>query len=422
MEAMRIALISMHTSPAAVPGSGDAGGMNVVVAEAARALAERGHEVVAATRATAELPPGEYSMVDRRSTPRHNTARPAPVLVALAAGDPALRKERLPAVVPEFAAGLRGLGPFDAVHAHYWLSGCAAREAFERPFAMTFHTLAAQKNARLAPGDAPEPEARVAAERELAAASFVVAGSRSELDAVERSCGPLLSGSAIVHPGVDTALFAPRPPGTPSPDRTPSLSRGADDSATPATPLRVTVLGRVQPLKGQDLAVRTLAALAALDPQLAARTELVIAGEPTPGAEGYAAHLRELAATEGLADRVRFLPAQTREESAALLASSDVVLVPSHSETFGLTALEAAACGVPVIVGGHTGLVEAAPAGTAGVHMVDRDPHRWAEALAALLGDPARRAALGRSARAHALEHDWRAHAAALERIYCSLA
>lgn len=393
---MRIALVSMHTSPIAVPGSGDAGGMNVVVAEAAKALSALGHDVTLVTRATADLAPGEYTVpggVDR--------AARRPILRALEAGDPALRKAQLPRVVPEFAAGLKALGEFDAVHAHYWLSGVAALEAFARTPALTFHTLAAQKNAMLAPGDAPEPKERLDAERLLAQRSFVIAGSSSELNAVTQYCGAPTLGSEVVHPGVDTALFHP--------------------SSQSGSTLRVTVLGRVQPLKGQDLAVRAMGELVRAFPDVAAGVELVIAGEPTPGAEAYAAGLRDLATEYGIASKVRFLPAQTREQAAALLASSALVLVPSHSETFGLTALEAAASGVPVIVGGHTGLIEAAPETSGGIHMGDRDPRNWARAMAELLADPHRRANLGRAARAHAEQHNWLAHARALERIYSAL-
>lgn len=424
---MRIALVSLHTSPSAIPGSGDAGGMNVVVAEAAHALNDRGHEVIVVTRANTEVAAGEWVLRRPQANGQDRQRDPAgssPRLIALAAGDAALAKGELPAIVPEFARGLRELGPFDAVHAHYWLSGLAAVGAFGGEgsgIATTFHTLAAQKNSRLAPGDRPEPEVRVLAERSLAETTFVVAGSRSELAGVEEFCGHPRVGSAVVHPGVDTRLFAPRPtvpavPAVPAPSSSSGASLGARRL------LRVTVLGRVQPLKGQDLAVRAAVELAAQDPDLFARTEWVLAGEPTPGAEGFAAGLRELAATAGIGDRVRFLPAQSRAQAAALLASSDLVLVPSHSETFGLTALEAGASGVPVIAAGHTGLVEAVPEGVAGLHMTDRDPAAWARAIAELLSDEPRRVRLGESARRHAEQHDWAAHAAALERIYEGIA
>ncbi len=418
---MRIALVSLHTSPIAVPGSGDAGGMNVVVVEAAHALAARGHEVVMVTRETTELCAGEYPV--SVSDP---AGQGSVVLQVLHAGDPSLRKEQLPSVVTDFAQGLRDLGDFDAVHAHYWLSGLAALEATSgsaSPPYLTFHTLGAQKNARLVSGDAPEPSVRIEAELELAQRCFVVAASASELDAVRRYCGSPRIGSAIVQPGVDTNLFRPRPQTTlasaPATAASPASEELRGIPLMPPRTLRITVLGRVQPLKGQDLAVRAMGEFTKTYPDLAADTELVIAGEPTPGAEEYASHLRDLVNEYSIVDRVHFLPAQTREQAAELLASSALVLVPSHSETFGLTALEAGASGVPILAGGHTGLLEAAPDGVAGVHLSDRDPRNWAQAIAELIADPHRRAELGQSARRHAEKHNWAAHAETLERLYC---
>lgn len=206
-----------------------------------------------------------------------------------------------------------------------------------------------------------------------------------------------------MHPGVDTELFCPRAVPAPA-----------------AAPLRITVLGRVQPLKGQDLAVRAAIALAERDPALWARCEFIIAGEPTPGAEDYAASLRVLAQQGGIADRVRFLPAQDRIATAQLLAESSVVVVPSHSESFGLVALEAAASGVPAVVAAHTGLLEASPP-TAELRVAGREPEVWADAIAGVLQDPAHRATLGRVARSFALAHNWDAHAQHLLEVYDTL-
>ncbi len=390
---MRIALVSLHTSPAAQPGSGDAGGMNVVVAEAARALGRAGHEVTVFTRASGAAPAGRLALGDGAD------------LVALPVGPVAATKTQLPDLVPQFADAMAEYGGFDAVHAHYWLSGLAclplAARSGVRP-CLTLHTVAAQKNAHLAPGDRPEPPLRLAAERALAHSTRVIAGSRSELSAIqEASDQRTLRDPVVIHPGVDTELFRPA-----------SVSRETQSR------LRITVLGRVQPLKGQDLAVHAAGVLAALDPELWARCELVIAGEPTPGAEAYSAELRDLAQQAGIADRVRFLPSQSRAAAASLLADSAAVLVPSHSESFGLVALEAAACGVPALVGAHTGLLEAAPAGATELRMSGRDPREWATALRSLLRDPARRAARGAEARAHALRHNWDAHATRLLTTY----
>ncbi|WP_440312179.1 glycosyltransferase [Leucobacter chromiireducens] len=395
---MRIALVSMHTSPAAVPGSGDAGGMNVVVAQAARALSRAGHDVTAFTRASAAQPSGCSDLGDGAT------------LVSLSAGSVDARKEALPRLVPEFARALRDHGTFDAVHAHYWLSGIAALPLAAQSgvtAALTLHTVGAQKNARLAPGDRPEPPTRLAGERALTHLTQLIACSTSEREAIVSGSGASRRGIPVVTPGVDTALFRPRDDTTAARD--------------PERPLRITVLGRVQPLKGQDLAVAAAAELARQDPALWARCELVVAGEPTPGAEQYAAELRVLAAREGIADRVRFLPAQDRAAAAALFADSALVLVPSHSETFGLVALEAAAAGVPAVVAAHTGLLEATPPGEAGVRVVGRQPREWARVLGELLHDPARRSELGRAARAHALSHSWDAHAAQLTEVYARL-
>ena len=395
---MRIALVSLHTSPAAVPGRDDAGGMNVVVAEAAHALAGRGHEVLVVTRASTASPAGERPLDPLRSNAK---------LVSLRAGDPDLRKEQLPRILPEAARALETIGPVDAVHAHYWLSGVAASGLAARSAvfpALTMHTVAAQKNARLAPGDTPEPAARLDAERELAKRCRIVAGSASELAGVALAAGELPAGAVVLHPGVDTALFRPA-----------SQHHGAGE------PLRIVVLGRVQPLKGQDLAIQAFAALADADPDLAARSELVIAGEPTPGAELWAASLAELAERSGVAKRVRFMPAVDRAGAARLLASATIALVPSHSETFGLVAVEAAAAGVPSVVGAHTGLLESAPAGRSAVQVPGRDPAEWARAIRGLLVDPARRAALSLSAREFALTLDWARHAERLESIYAGL-
>ena len=400
---MRIALVSLHTSPSAVPGRGDGGGLNVVVAAAAQALAQRGHDVVVATRASRGVVPGERALF---------AAHPdGPRLVAYEVGPLDAPKVDLPELLPAFADALRELGPCDAVHAHYWLSGLAAlplaADSGVAP-AVTLHTVGAAKHERLAPGELPEPPLRLAAERALVARSGVVGVSAHELGAIRRLLGEPGFGAFVIPPGVDTDTFRPR--------AHPSVSRETPEH------LRITVLGRVQPLKGQDLAVRAVIELARRDPDLWSHCELVIAGEPTAGAEAYADGLRTLARNGGIAERVRFLPAQDRAAAAQLLAESSVAVIPSHSETFGLVALEAAACGVPVVSGDHTGLVEAAPAAHGGVHVAGRDPVTWARALSRLLRDPALRSRIGARAMSHARRHDWDAHAARLERVYARLA
>lgn len=398
---MRIGIVSLHTSPSQKPGQGDAGGMNVVVSEAALALHALGHEVTIATRATSDLPPG-------RSPLNHIDG---PALIAIEAGSPLLPKNDLLSVIPEFHAGLSELPEFtlaDVIHSHYWLSGIAADSLIKShkiTHVTTLHTVGAQKNEYLRPGDTPEPKVRIDGERYLTQNAFVVAGSQSELRGVHDGYGTPPIGSAVIHPGVDTALFAPR---------------SLDSQSVASRPFRrITVLGRVQPLKGQDLALEAFACFVQQHPLLAHDVTLTIAGEATPSQEAFLETLRHRAVGLGLS--VEFLPAQSRAEAAGLLADSDLVLVPSHSETFGLVALEAAACGTPVIAAHTTGLIEAVSEGQSGTLITGRDPRDWAAAIANVAANPLYRARFSIEARRHALQQSWSQHARSLELLYRSL-
>ena len=400
---MRIGLVSLHTSPRETPGQGDAGGMNVVIREAALALERLGHEVSIATRASTSEPAGVTVLAPGSTVEVH----------ALPVGDPAAGKDELPGLVGEFARKLGALPEFaaaDVVHAHYWLSGLAAVDMArprDIPVVTTLHTVGAQKNTHLAPGDSPEPESRLTGEATLARSTTLVAASSSELAGIIEGYGDPPNPSYVIPPGVDTALF--RPCERPRP-RTAGV--------------HLTVLGRVQPLKGQDLAIDAFAEFVRRYPDLASGSTLTVAGEPTPGAQPYAKSLQERAraiAASAAHATIRFLPSQSRDAAARLLRSSDLVLIPSHTETFGLVALEAAASGVPVIAARTTGLVEAVREGASGVLIDGRDPGAWAEAIARLVGDRAGSQRMRETARAHALRHSWDVHARTLSARYAAL-
>jgi D-inositol-3-phosphate glycosyltransferase len=399
----RIAMVSMHTSPAALPGTGDAGGMNVVLLETAKALVERNVEVDLLTRAT-----GPEETIE---------LAPGLTLRTLEAGGD-LPKEELAEAADAFGeavaelAGRRG-GGYELLHAHYWLSGVAALPvALELglPFVQSFHTLAAMKNRALGPGELPEPELRRRSERFLAnQASAVVAGSRAEALAVLDDLGAPADRTWVVQPGVDTALFRPLPAGEEV-----ELRQGLRISEE--RPI-LAMAGRLQPLKGHELAMRALGMLGGLKN----RPVLVVAGEPTPGQEGYVRGLEHLADNLGIRDDVRFVGALGRSELARLFASAALTLMPSRSETFGLVALESAACGTPVIATRSTGLSDSVADGHSGILLDGRDPGRWAQVIAALLGDPVRVAALARSAREHAERRSWGDSADSLLEVYSAL-
>lgn len=426
---MKIALISLHTSPTEVPGQKDAGGMNVVVAQQAKALAELGNEVTIFTRASENISAGTHSLDESSLTPSN------PRVIAIPAGPKFLAKEQLPTVVAEFAQNLTRIitgeaVSFDIFHSHYWLSGLSVATSLQSapaPHAITFHTVAAQKNLHLAPGDSLEPAVRLEAEEELAQNAFIIASSMSELQGIVENYRVSNQGehSRVINPGVDTDFFKPNAQLI----EARHLDAHHLDNGNNFQDLRITVLGRQQPLKGQDLALAAFIELINNYPQLADRAKLIIAGEATPGAESYTSTLRsrakqlssKFASAQGK-PLVEFLPAQTRFESAQLLASSDLVLIPSHYETFGLVALESAASGTPVLAADVTGLRESVKHGVSGFLIAGRDPAVWARHMAQLLLNKERLKTLSSSARTFALQRTWREHAQKLEETYNELA
>lgn len=389
---LRIALVSLHTSPGAEPGSGDAGGMNVVVRHQAEAMAALGHEVDVLTR--------------RSSTdmPAARRLGAGVTLRCLDAGPPRpVPKGDHEAFIDEFRDRAGALAPYDIIHSHHWFSGMAMlplARALGVPHVQSFHSIAADAATPLSAGERPESPGRMAGEAWLALESdAIVAVSQAEAETVVRRLGGSAERVSVVVPGVDGVLFHP-----------------ATGPAPAAGPGYAVVAGRLQPLKGLDLAIEAVAAVPA-----EVRPDLVIAGDASADFDGYLDELGRLADRHGIGDRVRFVGPRSRADLAALLRGARVVLVPSHSETFGLVALEAAASGVPVVAQGTGGLREAVLAGDTGLVVESRDPRVWAAALTEVLSDKelARRLSVAARARAEAL--DWPRSAAALLSVYGSL-
>jgi len=397
----RVAMIAMHTSPAAQPGTADAGGLNVAVIGVATELAARGVQVDLLTRGDGEA----------------RDMLPGVTLHELRAGPRDLPKERLPEVADEFGEGIARLARsrhYDILHAHYWLSGIATLPVaieLDRPLVQSFHTLAVMKNALAGEGQAEEPVQRLRSEMFLATqADAVIAASSAEATVLIDDVGAPPDRTWIIPPGVDLALFAPRAFASHAVTR---VALGLE----PDRPL-VVIAGRVQPLKGHELAVRALAELHALRGWAPL---LVVVGEVTPGDEGFAASLRALAAELGVAADVRFVGALHRDALAELFAAADLTVVPSYSETFGLVALESAASGTPVLAYRSGGLSESVAEGASGLLLGTREPRYWATEMALLIEDDDRRAALGITARAHAERFTWGAAAASLLGVYAGI-
>jgi D-inositol-3-phosphate glycosyltransferase len=396
----RIATISLHTSPLDQPGTGDAGGLNVYVVETAKRLAERNIEVEIFTRAVCQdLPP---------------IVELAPgVLVHNVVAGPfeELDKNSLPAQICPFTFGVlrteaaHAPGRYDLVHAHYWLSGQVGAVAAERwgvPLVQSMHTLGKVKNLALAVGDRAEPDARIRGELEVVtAADRLVANTAEEAGQLTDLYGADRTRVRTVSPGVDLSVFRPG-----------SAADARRKLGLPPDAVVLVFAGRVQPLKGPDIVLRAAARLGA------EKLIVVFVGGPSGSEVGAPGRLAALADALGMKDRVRFEPPCPQRELADWYRAATLVLVPSHSESFGLVALEAQACGTPVVAAAVGGLRTAVSNGVSGVLVDGHDPADYAVSIRALLDDPGRLGRLRQGAVEHARQFGWGATADGLVSVY----
>ncbi|GAB2908159.1 D-inositol-3-phosphate glycosyltransferase [Streptomyces mayteni] len=402
----RVAMFSVHTSPLDQPGTGDAGGMNVYIVELSRQLAALGTEVEVFTRATAGgLPP---------------TVELAPgVLVRHVEAGPyeGLSKEELPAQLCAFTHGVMQIwagqppGYFDLAHSHYWLSGHVGWLAAERwgvPFVHTMHTMAKVKNAALATGDTPEPAARVIGETQIVrAADRLIANTAGEATELvgHYEADPLRT--AVVHPGVNLATFRP------GDGRAAARAR----LGLPAGALIPLFAGRIQPLKGPDILLQAIRELIDAQPALRRRLLVPVVGGPSGTGLARPERMQKLAARLGIGELVRFRPPVSQSELADWYRAADVLVMPSYSESFGLVAAEAQACGTPVVAAAVGGLPVVVRDGVTGYLIEGHDPVHYATALRRF-ADPAHAGRLGEAAAGHARRFGWEATAAGTLDVY----
>lgn len=386
-----VALLSVHTSPLTQPGTGDGGGMNVFVSALASQLRARGLGVHVFTRATGvDLPP---TVLLGDGVQVHH----------IEAGPPTLSKADLASHLCAFYLGLAAhpaLSEVQLLHGHYWMSGWVGRKLRQRhglPLVQRFHTLAHVKDAGRAGGQASEPMLRIAAERRVVAdADAVVAPTACEAALLRRHYHARQDQVHVIPPGVDLDVF--RPDGQRDVTRR-DLGGGR----------LLLFVGRLQPLKGPDVAIRTLAALSSHLPDDGVPTRLVIVGGPSGDGHGTVdpPALRNLAAQFGVADRVALLAPRPHDELAALYRAADVLIMPSRSESFGLVALEAQACGTPVVATDVGGLRDIVDVG-GGTLVSGHDPEDFARAVAPYLISPEVRSAAAAAAVAGAQRFSWR--------------
>ena len=389
----RVAVLSVHTSPLEQPGTGDAGGMNVYVVETSARLAALGVEVEVFTRATrSDLPP--VVELAPGVTVRHLTAGPFE----------GLSKEDLPAQLCALTSGVLRAeaahepGWYDVVHSHYWLSGQVGWLASERwgvPLVHTAHTLAKVKNLSLAEGDAPEPLRRVVGEQQVVeAADRLVANTADEARQLVDLYGASRQRVVTVAPGVDLAHFRP----------------GGESAArarlgVPADAVLLLFVGRIQPLKAPDVLLHAAARMLQDDPALRARLVVAVVGGPSGSGLLEPTSLHDLARELGISDVVRFeTPHEGRERLRDWYVAADVVAVPSHNESFGLVALEAQACGTPVVATDVGGLRTTVRDDVSGLRVRGHGADAWADALRRAVAERAR---LAPGAVDHAAGFSW---------------
>jgi D-inositol-3-phosphate glycosyltransferase len=391
----RIATISVHTSPLEQPGTGDAGGMNVYVVEVAKRLAERGVEVDIFTRAVS------------RDVPPVVELSPGVLVRHLVAGPfEELDKADLPGQLCHFtfevlrAEAQYAPGWYDVVHGHYWLSGqvgAVAKERWGVPFVQSMHTLGRVKNAALAAGDAAEPDIRLRGETEVVtAADRLVANTDDEARQLVELYGALPSRVRAINPGVDLNVFRPG-----------RREEARHRLGLPADAVVLVFAGRLQPLKAPEVVLHAAAHLIRDDPGLAGRLRVAFIGGPSGTGRARPDRLAELASALGISGIVRLEPPCPQAELADWYRGATVVMVPSYSESFGLVAVEAQACGTPVVAASVGGLRTAVADGVSGVLVDSRDPAAYAHVIAGLIAQPATLERLSLGARENASRFGW---------------
>jgi D-inositol-3-phosphate glycosyltransferase len=388
----RIATVMVHTSPLDQPGIGDAGGMNIYVLESAQRMAAMGVSVDIFTRRTDPAAP-EIVEISPGVRVRHFDC-----------GHGTLTKEQLPIHISglsqEFSRIMRTEN-YDVIHSHYWLSGKVAMPAAKElgiPLVHTMHTMARVKNLNLAEGESPEPMIRVQGETQVvAAANALIANTDAEaasLVSLYDSCPDIVH---VVSPGVDLFTFTPGE----------SRSAARELVGLPHDALVVSFVGRIQPHKGPEVLIRATSELVKHSPLLRHKLVVNVMGGASGASTDEVDRLKELTTWLGIDDVVRFEPPVARQDLAQWYRAADLVVVPSYSESFGLVALEAQACGTPVVATAVGGLRTAVADGISGVLVDGHDPKAWSSVIARLLQEPQRRVLLSMGAIEHASHFGW---------------
>jgi len=396
---VRVAMISYHTCPLATLGGKDTGGMNVYVRDLTRELGRRGIGVDVFTRSQDEHVPHVLHDLGFGNRIVHVPAGP----------ETPMSKDALAGYLPAFVDYILGFAQtkrerYDLIHSHYWLSGLAALElrgAWGVPIIQMFHTLAAMKNRVARSPDETASDFRLETEsRLLRQADRVVASTQAELAQFQWLYHVDISRVVVIPPGVDTARFYPIP-----------ADEAREFVRVPGDARMVLFVGRIEPLKGIDTLLEAVALLKQENvPRKGPIFLAVIGGDseesPDPTSEEMA-RLQELRSHLDIDDTVTFLGRRNQDTLQYYYSASEIVVVPSHYESFGLVALEAMACGTPVVASETGGLVFLVRDGETGFHVPAGDAQALADRLGQLLEDDVLRTRLGKQAAEYAKRYAW---------------
>jgi D-inositol-3-phosphate glycosyltransferase len=400
-----VAYLAMHTSPLHLPGSGDAGGMNVYLDRLSRTMALKGIDVTVFTRRSdldtpivTEIEPG-YRVVQIEAGPMHELSR-----------------NQLMVLAPEFSGNLiswideRALR-FDIIHSHYWLSGRAGvrlKEHLGVPLANSFHTLGKVKDAVRSPSEPTSSRERLLTEEEVIARSdCVIASTPFEFEDLLEHYAASPERLCVSPPGVDHAMFRP------------GSREEARERLGFGSERIILYAGRVQAHKGTNVAVQALAQLPDYVKDGSGPTMLHIVGGAS-GIDGEAERRRclDTIRDHALEGRVRWFEPVAHPTLADHYRAADVVLVPSRSESFGLVAAEAQACGIPVVASNTGGLPYVINASESGLLVDDNDPDAFGAALRAILDHPTFAERLSQGGVSFSQRFSWDATAIRLMELY----
>jgi D-inositol-3-phosphate glycosyltransferase len=324
-------------------------------------------------------------------------------------------KEELPALIPNISEAFSAVlenEKYDVLHSHYWISGKVAMpvaKKFGIPLAHTMHTMARVKNMNLAEGERPEPMIRVQGETQVvAAADALIANTDAEAASLVSLYEACPDNVSVVSPGVDLYTFTAGD-GRKAAREAIGLQQDAHILA---------FVGRIQPHKGPEVLIRAVAEMLNHSPHLRPKLITVIMGGASGSGIGEVERLKDLVSWLGISDVVRFENPVPRAQIPQWYRAADLVCVPSYSESFGLVALEAQACGTPVVATAVGGLRTAVADGISGVLVDGHDPRAWSSVLARLIQEPQRRVLLSMGAIEHASHFGWDATARGTLDIY----